>query len=100
MYRVVISEAERFPELAACFYTAGPAHAVSQVSAYLRIASAKEQIHTQDPDFAAEQFFALMQTHLCMKRRFCLIGISSQADLEHVVSEAVRMFLANCGRKT
>jgi len=97
MYRMVIAEAEKFPELAETFYEAGPARALSHLSAYLRRASAAGRLQVEDPDFAAEQFFALMQTQLCMKRRLRLIGMPSQADMEHVVLAAVHMFLRSHG---
>jgi AcrR family transcriptional regulator len=97
MYRMVIAEAEKFPELAVAFYAAGPAHAVAHVAAYLRRAQSDGWLRVEDPDFAAEQFFALMQTHLCMKRRLRLIEMPSHAEIEHVVAKAVQMFLASYG---
>ena len=97
MYRMVVAEAEKFPELARSFYAEGPARAVAHLSAYLRGAAAGGMLRLDDPDFAAEQFFALIQTHLCMKRRLRLIEMPSQAELEHVIGQAVRMFLSAYG---
>ncbi len=98
MYRMVIAEAEKFPELAETFYRAGPARAVSHVAAYLRRATADGYLQVDDPDFAAEQFFALMQTHLCMKRRLRLIAMPGDAEIERVVYAAVDMFLRRYGK--
>jgi AcrR family transcriptional regulator len=97
MYRMVVAEAEKFPELARSFYAEGPARAVAHLSSYLREAAAGGMLRLDDPDFAAEQFFALIQTHLCMKRRLRLIDMPSQAELEHVIGQAVRMFLSTYG---
>ncbi len=94
IYRMVVAEAEKFPELASSFYAEGPARSVAHLAAYLRSAAAQGMLRLDDPEFAAEQFFALIQTHLCMKRRLRLIEMPSQAELEHVIGEAVRMFLS------
>jgi AcrR family transcriptional regulator len=93
MYRMVIAEAQKFPELAETFYRAGPANAVAHVAAYLRRATQAGQLSVDDPDFAAEQFFALTQTHLCMKRRLRMIDMPNDAEIEKVVDAAVRVFL-------
>jgi TetR/AcrR family transcriptional repressor of mexJK operon len=97
MYRMVVAEAEKFPELASSFYAEGPARSVAHLAAYLRGAATDGMLRLDDPEFAAEQFFALIQTHLCMKRRLRLIEMPSQAELEHVIGQAVRMFLSTYG---
>jgi len=99
MYRMVIGEAEKFPELAEAFYNAGPAHAVADVAVCLRRATAEGLLCVDDADFAAEQFFALLQTHLCMKRRLRLIAMPSEAEIERVVFSAVQMFLGCYGKR-
>ncbi len=93
MYRMVIAEAEKFPELAETFYQAGPAHAVAHVAAYLRRATEAGELSVEDFDFAAEQFFALMQTHLCMKRRLRIISMPGESEIKKVVGGAVTLFL-------
>jgi len=97
MYRMVVAEADKFPELASTFYAEGPARSVAHLATYLRGAAAKGMLRLDDPEFAAEQFFALIQTHLCMKRRLRLIAMPSQAELEHVIGQAVQMFLTMYG---
>jgi AcrR family transcriptional regulator len=98
MYRMVIAEAEKFPELAETFYNAGPAHALAHVSGFLRRATAAGLLCVDDADFAAEQFFALLQTRLCMKRRLRLIAMPAEAEIERVVVAAVQMFLGSYGK--
>jgi AcrR family transcriptional regulator len=99
MYRMVVAEAEKFPELARTFYDEGPARGVAHIAAYLGRAVADGHLQVDDPEFAAEQFFALMQTHLCMKRRLRLIAMPSQSEQEHVIGQAVGMFLSNYGNR-
>ncbi len=92
MHRMVVAEAEKFPELARAFYLSGPAPAVANLAAYLRQATADGRLDVPDPEFGAEQFFALIQTRLYMKRQLRLTAIPSAAQIEHVVDGAVRLF--------
>ncbi len=97
MYRMVVAEAQKFPELAQSFYREGPARAVGHLSRFIRRAAAGGLLSVADPDFAAEQFFALIQTQLSMRRRLHLIGMPSEAEIQHVVDGAVRLFMKSYG---
>ena len=93
IHRMVAAEAEKFPELACSFYQAGPAPAVEHLAAYLRHLGEAGRLDVPDPAFGAEQFFALIQTRLYMKRQLRLTGVPSAAQIDHVVESAVRLFL-------
>jgi AcrR family transcriptional regulator len=97
MFRMVIAEAEKFPELAEAFYKAGPARAIAHLSAYLGGACARGELAIPDRDFAAEQFYALMQTHLIVKRRLRLIAMPDRTEMARIVDSAVAMFLNTYG---
>ncbi len=97
MYRMVVAEAEKFPELARAFYAEGPARAIGHVSAYLGRMHADGRLRVEHPEFAAEQFFALVQTQLCMKRRLGLIDMPSEQQVNHVVDGAVDLFMRGYG---
>jgi AcrR family transcriptional regulator len=94
IYRMVLSEAETFPELAAGYYEAGPRNAVDTLSAFLAGRAARGHLSVEDPAFAAEQFFSLCQAHLAMRYRLHLIGEPSKDEIDRVVMGAVAMFLA------
>ena len=74
MYRMVVAEAGKFPELAVAFYEAG-------------------RLAVDDPEFAAEQLFGLMQTRLLMRCRLRLTLDVTDAELDRVVAAGVRVFL-------
>jgi AcrR family transcriptional regulator len=97
MYRMVVAECAKFPELAQAFYAVGPAAAIHHLAAYLQHTTAQGRLNVQDPRFAAEQFVALLQTHLCMKRRLGLIAMPSEAQVNHVVDCAVHLFMHGYG---
>lgn len=93
MYRVVVSEAGKFPELARVFYDAGPAQALRQMSSWLAAQHRQGTLAVADPTFAAEQFFALCQTRLAMQCRLQLVHEVSDEAVAEVVAASVRMFL-------
>ena len=97
MYRMVVAEAEKFPELAQAFYAEGPARATAYVSAYLSRMDSEGRLRVEHPEFAAEQFFALVQTKLCMKRRLGLIEMPSEEQINRVVECAVDLFMRGHG---
>ncbi len=97
IYRMVVAEAEKFPGLAQSFYAEGPGRALKHLSAVLRRAVSDGRLAVDDPDFAAEQFFALIQTQLSLKRRLHLTGMPSEAEINHVVERAVHLFMRGYG---
>jgi AcrR family transcriptional regulator len=97
VYRVVTSEAEKFPELARIFYDAGPARAIGAMSQWLANATQAGQLAVDDPVFAAEQFFALCQTRLYLRRMLRMDHVTTPAESARVVEQAVRVFLNTYG---
>ncbi len=97
MYRVVVSEAGKFPELAQAFYDAGPRRAMGELAERLRAETARGRLAVPDADFAAEQFFCLCQTRIVMRRKLHLREDVTEAAMTLVVDEAVRMFLNTYG---
>lgn len=93
IYRVVVSEAEKFPELARVFYEAGPATAIGHMSRWLAQQTRRGRLAVDDPEFAAEQFFALCQTRLWLRRKLHMLDEPPPELIERVVNAAVDMFL-------
>jgi TetR/AcrR family transcriptional regulator, mexJK operon transcriptional repressor len=93
IHRMVMSEAGQFPELARAFFEAGPERALNYLADWLRRETAAGRLAAPDPDFAAEQFFALCQTKLVMRSRLRLIEMEDPAEAECVVRGAIMVFL-------
>ncbi len=93
IHRMVMSEAGQFPELARAFFEAGPQRALKYLADWLRQETTAGRLVVPDPDFAAEQFFALCQTKLVMRARLRLIETADPAEVERVVRGAVSLFL-------
>lgn len=94
IYRVMIAEAAKFPDLARTFFAAGPDRAVRFMADWLGEEVRRGRLSVSDPEFAAEQFFAMSQTVLVLRRRLNLLPDPPEEDLERIVQGAVAMFLA------
>ncbi len=97
IYRMVVAEAHKFPDLAEAFHDAGPKRGLSCMSALIAQMTRAGQLRVADPAFAADQLFALMTTRLVMKRRMGLVAAVSEAEIDRVVQEAVKLFLRGYG---
>lgn len=63
MFRAIVAEAPRFPELASSFFAEGPDHAVRTLAAFLSKAMAAGQLRNDDPVFAAEMLIGMLLGH-------------------------------------
>ncbi len=94
LYRIVVSEARKFPHLATTFWQSGPCRAIDYMTGWMSRQVASGRLATADPRFAAEQFIALCQTRVTMQRRLQITQETSAAEIEQVIAGAVRLFLA------
>jgi TetR/AcrR family transcriptional repressor of mexJK operon len=94
LFRVVVAESGRFPELAAAFYRAGPATAVDNLSGYLAELDRAGAIGVADPTASAKLFFAMLRGDLYLRRLLDLTPEPPAAEIEPLVRQAVAAFLA------
>lgn len=97
LYRIVVSEAAKFPHLATVFWQAGPCRATSYMTQWIERQVAAGRLDVPDPAFAADQFLALCQTRIAIQRRLQIVQMTSDEDIELVVQGAVRLFLKGYG---
>ncbi|MBI3708371.1 MAG: TetR/AcrR family transcriptional regulator [Proteobacteria bacterium] len=101
LYRLVLAEAPRFPELGRIFYEAGPDRVASALAQYLEQLHKRGVLDVPDPRLAAEQFFGavLGQIHVRM-----LLGVASEPppadERERVVANVVRLFTLGVSRRS
>jgi len=98
MFRVVVMEAQKFPELARTFVESGPDILVSSMAAWIGRRIDAGELAADDPHFAAEQFFALIQSRIVLRTRIDAAFSASAGDIDYVVGGAVRVFLAYYGK--
>ncbi len=92
IYRIVIAECARFPELGRTFYENGPAVFIEVFSAWLREQAAAGHLAVPDPETAANQFIALLRTGAYLRATLGLAPPDS-AEVEATAEAAVRTFL-------
>jgi AcrR family transcriptional regulator len=93
IYRVVIAEAAKFPDLARGFFEAGPARAIGFMADWLAEETRRGRLLVPNPAFAAEQFFNLCQTRLVLRRKLEMLPDPPVAEIEQVVEASIAMFL-------
>ena len=94
LYRVVIAEAGRFPEVGEAFYRAGPQAKIERLAQRIERAMQAGLLRSGDPDLAAHQFLSLCRARL---HQHMLWGVSEPPTDRQIVDEvveAVRLFLA------
>jgi TetR/AcrR family transcriptional repressor of mexJK operon len=97
IYRVVIAEATKFPDLARGFFESGPARAIGFMADWLAEETRRGRLNVPDPAFAAEQFFNLCQTRLVLRRKLEMLPDPPETDIERVVDASITMFLRSYG---
>ncbi|MFK4811223.1 TetR/AcrR family transcriptional regulator [Devosia sp. ZW T5_3] len=93
--RLVIAEAQRFPELARQLYARGPARAVEAMGAAFEQLAAKNLLQFSDASMAASQFNWLVMADPV--NRVMMLGdaaLPSQAEIHRHAEAAVATFLA------
>jgi hypothetical protein len=93
IYRIVIGEVQRFPELGRVFYQSGPALVTGRLVEFLQRADARGQVRVYDPVMAAKRFIGALQGPLHLRRLIGLIEQPDEAELQLAVLIAVDGFL-------
>lgn len=94
LYRLVMAEVTRLPELGEATYRLGPEVAETALAEFLEEQTRRGSLSVEHPRMAAGQFFGLLKGNLQIR---ALLGIRpgvSNARHEEIVAQAVRVFLA------
>jgi len=97
LFRAVIGETQRFPELGQTIFQTGSNDMLTMISESIARATARGLLVVPDPQMAAAQFIALTKSDLHLR---CLLEptfVASAADIERNVDAAVAMFMSHYG---
>jgi AcrR family transcriptional regulator len=97
VFRICVAERDRFPELGAAFYEAGPRMGRDRMAAFLECAVADGALQIDDVKMAAEQFSELCKSTIWNKAVFGIQSEFSQEEIRNVAENAVETFLARYG---
>ena len=94
LFRMVIAEAPRFPELARIQFDLGKAPFFDRVRAYLQAETDADVLAVDDPVMAATQFLGMISNYVLWPRMLLVDWTVTAADITRVVEEAVETMLA------
>jgi TetR/AcrR family transcriptional regulator of autoinduction and epiphytic fitness len=94
LFRIVIAELPRFPELGEAQFSRGKMPYFASVSRYLAAAHAAHAAEVEDPDLAATQFLGMISNFVFWPTLLLTHWAPEPAAVEHAVEEAVRTMLA------
>ena len=97
IFRMVVAEAARFPELGAAFMNNGPQAFRDRFRDWVVQQEAAGHLRAPDPRMASEQFMALLRASLFMRATLSLPPAPTEADIEATVQAAVTTFLRAFG---
>ncbi|WP_244433851.1 TetR/AcrR family transcriptional regulator [Azospirillum sp. B506] len=93
LYRMVLGEVLRQPQLAQAFYDSGPAETFLRGRQFMTHMAEKGELAITDSDLATHQYFGLLKANMHMKMLLCLSERPSDEDLERFVDAAVDLFV-------
>jgi AcrR family transcriptional regulator len=99
LYRVLIGEAARFPELAEAVYRSGPTVAADKLAAHLRRWTVEKRIKVANPDMAARQFLEMIKGDFHFRALLRLEPPPTEAETDGCVKSAVRLFLEGISKQ-
>jgi hypothetical protein len=94
MRRLLIAEAERFPELARTWYANGPEQAHARLASVFGVLADRGLLLVPDPLLAAQHFNWLVLSIPLTEAMFITDAEPSTRALRRYADEAVRVFLA------
>ncbi len=92
MFRVVVAEGARFPELARAFHENGPRATREWLTAWLAAQAARGLVQVPDPALAADQCLALLRTELFLEATLGLRETPDEATIAASAAAAMRTF--------
>jgi AcrR family transcriptional regulator len=93
IYRMAVTEANRFPDLVKSFYEQGPGRATSQLAGVLEGAKARGDIRTDDCLRLAGHFVGMIRDNLHLQVVLGLRPPPSDKEMQAAVASAVEVFL-------
>lgn len=92
MYRLIVGEIHRFPQIALAFEAAGPSDLSLRFEHLLRQIVDRGELTIEDFELAAEQFMALLTGRLLLDQALGL-SVVPQTEVDRQVDAAIRLFL-------
>lgn len=93
LYRLIVSESARFPELGIEIYAAGAGQMQARLADYLAWETQNGRLSVDDPRLAAEQFVSMLAGRLQLRALLGVGALPDEAELERRAAHTVSCFL-------
>ncbi|WP_215745304.1 MULTISPECIES: TetR/AcrR family transcriptional regulator [Gluconobacter] len=93
LYRIIVGEVDKFPNLADTFWRYGFDRTLSNLTEYLTRSVARGELDIADPRLSAEQFMLMCQVSIVQRRRFGLPVDDSDAAIAKFAAFTADSFL-------
>lgn len=97
LFRIVIAELPRFPELGEAHFERGKMPYFDSVRRYLEAENRVGTAEIDDPELAATQFLGMISNYVFWPRMLLIDWSPDEPSMNHVVDEAVLMMRARYG---
>ena len=92
MFRVVVAEGARFPELARAFHENGPRATRQWLTGWLAAQAARGLLDAPDPALAADQCLALLRSEMFLQATLGIGAVPDEAAIAASAAAAMRTF--------
>ena len=99
LYRTIVAEGARFPELSQVFFENGPGRSAARLATVLDEFRERSEIDIKDTARAAEHFIGMLRDDLHLKTVLGLRPPAKSAEIEASAQQATRIFLDGCRPK-
>src|SRR5262249_30411302 len=99
LYRTIVAEGVRFPELSQAFFESGPGRAAARLATVLEEFRERGEIDIKDTTRAAEHFIGMLRDDLHLKGMLGLRPPPGPAEIETLAQQATAIFLDGCRQK-
>jgi hypothetical protein len=93
VFRTIVTEAQRFPDLARAFYDKGPGRAAQRLCEVLEAAQTRGEVQLEDCAIAADHFMGMVRDNFHLRILLGLRPEPTPEAVEAVVVSAVDIFL-------
>jgi TetR/AcrR family transcriptional regulator, mexJK operon transcriptional repressor len=97
LYRLIVAESARFPELGGDLYAVGAGRLIAMLADYLDRETRHGRLDVAEPELAAEQFIGMLSGRMQLRALLGVCEIPDEDELRRRADHAVSSFLALYG---
>jgi len=99
IYRIVVAESPRFPELGRIFFETGPDRLLGRFADFLQRADERGTLSVAEPRRAAGQFIGMVRGEVYLRRLLGIEPAAAEGEIERHIESCVDLFLSHYARR-